>query len=112
MSFVTVYKKCSVSCSHKLDLPYPSSCARLHGHNYTVEVWITGEPDAHGLVADFSHIKEVVNCYDHRHLNDLLTPATAECFALKLRQHLLERFLGKEVRVRVWETENCYAEAP
>ncbi len=109
---MTIYKKCSISCSHQLDLPYPSPCNQTHGHNYTVEVWISGEPDAHGLVADFSEVKEVVNHYDHRHLNDLVVPATAENFALHLRRRLLERFPKVAVRVRVWETENCYAEAP
>lgn len=107
---MTIYKKCRIACSHSLDLPYPSPCRNLHGHNYTVEVWISGEPNAHGLVADFSHIKEVVGAYDHRHLNDLISPATVENVAQQLRDQLEERFPG--MAVRVWETEDCYAEVP
>lgn len=109
---ITVYKKSNIACSHSLDLPYPSPCSHLHGHNYTVEVWITGEPDAHGLVADFSHIKEVVGAFDHRHLNDLISPATVENLALHLRGRLEGRFPGTTVRVRVWESDSCYAEVP
>jgi 6-pyruvoyltetrahydropterin/6-carboxytetrahydropterin synthase len=46
-----------------------------HGHNYTLEVTVAGEPDAvTGFVVDLKWLKdvmerEVLAAYDHRHLN-------------------------------------------
>src|ERR1700687_6230997 len=46
-----------------------------HGHNYTLEVTVAGEVDpVSGFVVDLKDVKEilereVVNVYDHRHLN-------------------------------------------
>lgn len=33
---------------------------RLHGHNFTVEVQLTGELDANGMMGDYGHYKRVV----------------------------------------------------
>jgi len=46
-----------------------------HGHNYTLEVTVAGEPDAQtGFVVDLKWLKdviesEVLSVWDHRHLN-------------------------------------------
>ena len=46
-----------------------------HGHNYTLEVTVAGEPDAiTGFVVDLKWLKdvierEVLSAYDHRHFN-------------------------------------------
>jgi len=46
-----------------------------HGHNYTLEVTVAGEPDpVTGFVLDLKWLKdviarEVLDVYDHRHLN-------------------------------------------
>ena len=46
-----------------------------HGHNYTLEVTVAGEPDpVTGFVVDLKWLKdvmerEVLSAYDHRHLN-------------------------------------------
>jgi 6-pyruvoyltetrahydropterin/6-carboxytetrahydropterin synthase len=52
-------------------------CARRsgHGHNYTLEVTVAGEPDpVTGFVVDLKWLKavieeEVLAAFDHRHLN-------------------------------------------
>jgi 6-pyruvoyltetrahydropterin/6-carboxytetrahydropterin synthase len=52
-------------------------CARKsgHGHNYTLEVTVAGEPDpVTGFVVDLKWLKavieeEVLAAFDHRHLN-------------------------------------------
>jgi 6-pyruvoyltetrahydropterin/6-carboxytetrahydropterin synthase len=54
-----------------------------HGHNYTMEVTVAGEPDpVTGFVVDLKWLKEVMErevlaAYDHRHLN-LEVPDFAE----------------------------------
>jgi len=55
---------------------YEGKCARLHGHNYRLEVTIAGEQvNEQGLVMDFERLKaqvrEVLEPFDHQHLNEI-----------------------------------------
>lgn len=67
-------KKMEIAASHHLDLDYPSPCSRLHGHNYSVEVFCKSETlDGNGMVTDFKSIKkEVFDVLDHHDLNEVL----------------------------------------
>lgn len=63
------------SSSHQL-LNYGGKCENLHGHNFQVEVEVSGqelEPDT-GMLMDFKVLKqklaEVLAELDHTHLND------------------------------------------
>ena len=69
-----VSKKIRVAASHSLEVDYPTKCARLHGHNYEIEVFCKAqELDPNGMVVDFKTIKErVVDRIDHRDLNEVL----------------------------------------
>lgn len=67
--------KTNFSAAHFLR-GYPGACARLHGHNWEVEVVLRGaRTNELGLLADFRGIKlklqEVVATFDHRELNSL-----------------------------------------
>jgi len=57
-----------------LSLPYESKCSRLHGHNWTITVFLASrEVNAEGMVIDFKRVKEKVHDYlDHGNFNDLL----------------------------------------
>jgi queuosine biosynthesis protein QueD len=55
---------------------YEGPCARLHGHNYRVIIYIAGEElDERGMLLDFREVKRIcesaVNELDHRHLNEV-----------------------------------------
>jgi 6-pyruvoyltetrahydropterin/6-carboxytetrahydropterin synthase len=96
-----------------------------HGHNYTLEVTVAGEPDAvTGFVVDLKWLKdvmerEVLSVYDHRHLN-LDTPEfrlaipTTENIAIAAWQRLESAINGgggaKLSRIRVYETPEIFAE--
>jgi 6-pyruvoyltetrahydropterin/6-carboxytetrahydropterin synthase len=101
-----------------------------HGHNYTLEVTVAGEPDAvTGFVVDLKWLKdvmerEVLSVYDHRHLN-LETPEfknanpTTENIAIAAWKRLdpAINFGGgasgggaKLTRIRVYETPEIFAE--
>lgn len=111
-ALMTIYKTHSISSSHILNLPYDSKCNQTHGHNYKIEVWITGTMNELGLVVDFNTIKTVVMELDHAHINDFVEPATAEMMADYYCKKL-GAVCGNSVRsvkVRVWETDSCYAE--
>ena len=90
-------------------------CKRLHGHNYRVEIIVRGERHpTTGMVIDFAEIKRrfgpMIDQLDHQVLNDLpgLENPTAENIALWL---LTNADLKVASAIRVWETDDCYAEA-
>lgn len=72
MYYVT--KKMEIAGSHRLDLPYPSKCTRLHGHNWVVTVYCCARKlNGQGMVVDFTDIKEEIHSYlDHGNFNELL----------------------------------------
>ena len=76
---------------------YDGKCARLHGHNWTVEAVVRGrELDALGMLIDFKILKaelnRVLDEFDHHFLNELETFAqenpTAENLARKIFEQL------------------------
>lgn len=104
---------------------YPGACARMHGHNWKVEVEVTAsELDAIGMGVDFRVIKQaardIAERLDHRYLNDLepfvqINP-TAENIAAYFHQELSAQLNNDSIRVNavtLWETERAcvrYAE--
>jgi 6-pyruvoyltetrahydropterin/6-carboxytetrahydropterin synthase len=104
-------------------------CARRngHGHNYTLEVTVAGEPDpVTGFVVDLKWLKdvmerEVLSAYDHRHFNlevpefaaSKLIPTT-ENIAIAAWDRLLPAVTGsggaRLSRVRIYETPEIFAE--
>lgn len=72
MYYVT--KRIEISASHRLDLPYPSKCCNVHGHNWIITVFCRAEKlNEAGMVTDFSTIKKIVkDKLDHTMLNDVL----------------------------------------
>ena len=73
-----IAKEFHFSASHQLShLPADHQCARLHGHNYIVEVELESETlDTHGFVRDYRELdalkRYIDDKLDHRHLNDVL----------------------------------------
>jgi len=104
---------------------YPGACARMHGHNWKVEV----EVNAHGLDdigmgVDFKVIKQatrdLAEQLDHRYLNELeqfteVNP-TAENIAAWFYNRLSAKLNNDRIAVHavtLWETERAcvrYAE--
>src|SRR6202041_2721618 len=93
-----------------------------HGHNYTLEVTIAGEPDpATGMVLDLKELKdllqrEVMDRMDHRHLNYEVPELagkipTCENIAAVIWQLLESKIShGKLDRVRLYESPNLFAD--
>jgi 6-pyruvoyltetrahydropterin/6-carboxytetrahydropterin synthase len=98
-----------------------------HGHNYTLEVTVAGEPDpVTGFVVDLKWLKEVMErevlaAYDHRHLNletlefaaGKLIPTTENIAisAWNRLQPAVQAAGGAQLtRVRVYETPEVFAE--
>lgn len=85
-----------------------------HGHNYVLEVTVSGEPDTDtGMLIDLGAMdeaveREVVGRYDHKNLNEDIPefrgkPTTSEVVALEIANRLRPA-LPQLHRVRLWET--------
>ncbi len=130
---VTVTRRATFSASHRLYNPALSEheneqlfdkCANPngHGHNYILEVSVSGEPDpTTGYVIDLKHLKdiimrEVIAKVDHKHLNldvDFLQGVipTSENIARAIWAVLEKKIpRGTLTRIRLHETENNVVE--
>lgn len=98
-----------------------------HGHNYTLEVTVAGEPDlVTGFVVDLKWLKDVMeknvlSAFDHRHLNleveefrDQGMIPTTENIAIaawnRLEPAILAAGGARLSCVRVYETPEIFAE--
>lgn len=106
---------------------YDGPCERLHGHNYQVEVTISGDTlDERGLLLDFAELKKrlyvIIDTLDHQCLNELpdfadLSP-TSEVLARYIFTRLRPEIEGlglQLVSATVWETARAratYSESP
>ena len=113
---------------------YKGDCANLHGHSYKLEVTFSRNleaetlgndeyfPKPYSMVIDFKEIDhivtvEVLNDFDHTHLNKIVAVPTAEALAvniynrihrhIELAHDLVEEGLKLE-EVKLWETSNSY----
>jgi len=104
-------------------------CARRngHGHNYTLEVTVAGEPDpVTGFVVDLKWLKDVMEAkvlaaFDHRHLN-IEVPEFAEAKLIPTTENIaiaawkrlepeVKQASGARLsRVRIYETPEVFAE--
>ncbi len=132
---ISVFRKAHFNAAHRLHNPQWSEeknkavfglCNNpsYHGHNYELEVKLSGEVDPEtGYLIDLKILKDLIReqieyRFDHKNLNidteefRTLNP-TAEniCFVIWkiLREHLEEKY---ELAVRLYETPRNYVEYP
>lgn len=130
---VSVYRKAHFNAAHRLHNPNWSDAKNnevfgkcnmpnYHGHNYVMEVKVTGEidPDT-GYVIDLGILKgiieeEILDRYDHRNLNlDLpefknVNP-TAENIAVEIFNRLRKRLDDSfSLGLRLYETERNFVD--
>ena len=108
------------SAAHSLR-GYQGDCANLHGHNWTVEVFIRSEKlDPVGIAMDFKVLKKeldaVLGELDHKNLNEHPhfrdTNATSENLAMYIYRRLapsVDQAGVKLARVRVCESASSGA---
>ena len=137
---MTVAKRFRWEAAHRLPW-HDGPCDNLHGHSYRMTVELEGIPDERGMLIDFQDVKRVlaplVDAWDHAILvaetddelrrivaqtdwKHALLPfdTTAENLSTYVADHLCEEAADllvahgvTAVRVRLAETETCYAEA-
>ncbi|MDA8112301.1 MAG: 6-carboxytetrahydropterin synthase [Nitrospiraceae bacterium] len=119
----SVSVKRTFAASHRID-GYPGLCARLHGHNWTIEaVFATDRLNPLGMAVDFHEIERRLDPLllevDHSHLNDhpffCDKSTTAENIALFFYRGLAASLDGEKMeglklcQVSVWEMEGYRA---
>lgn len=72
MYYIT--KRMEIAGAHRLNLPYESKCANLHGHNWIITIHCKAKKlTDYGMVVDFTHLKRAIHDkLDHQCLNDIL----------------------------------------
>jgi len=133
MPLLTVTRRLTFNAAHRVHNPTLSDAENAalfgkcnnpnwHGHNYTLEVSVTGTPDpVSGYVIDLAELKELVNRVlldrvDHHNFNlDVPemagTNPTAENIILMFWRVLEPAIKPRTLsRLRLWETENNWVE--
>lgn len=132
---VSVYRKAHFNAAHRLYNPNWSDekneavfglCNNYnyHGHNYELEVKVTGEVDPDtGYVIDMKILKDLIYeeielRFDHKNLNldteefkNLIPTAENICYVIWtiLREKLDDKF---ELKIRLYETPRNFVEFP
>jgi 6-pyruvoyltetrahydropterin/6-carboxytetrahydropterin synthase len=110
----------SIAAAHRLR-GIEGKCEELHGHNWKVEVFVTGEElGADGLLIDFKWSKrataKVLQELDHKFLNELdafegLNPSS-ENLARHIHESLRKQLNQENIsvsKVTVWESDTAAA---
>ena len=96
-------------------------CERLHGHNWKVEVFVSGDKlDENGLLIDFREIKDKTEALmeelDHKFLNELEPFITINPSSENISRHLYEVLSGqlntdtiRISKITVWESDSACA---
>ena len=108
------------SAAHNLR-NFRGKCEALHGHNWKVEVVLSGKNlDESGVVLDFAEVtaatSEIMSEIDHRYLNDLPffmeNNPSSENIARYIFHRLQEKIDNDRVRIRrvtAWESQDACA---
>jgi len=132
---ISVFRKAHFNAAHRLHNPEwsdeknkdffgPCNNPMYHGHNYELEVKLTGEVDPKtGFLYDLSKLKKLIkeqveDNLDHKNLNlevaefkELNPTAEHICYVIYnyLRPHLEDHL---DLKVKLWETPRNYVEYP
>jgi 6-pyruvoyltetrahydropterin/6-carboxytetrahydropterin synthase len=108
------------AAAHRLTM-VGTKCENMHGHNWKIEVFLTGEKlDEAGVVMDFGDIKtrlrEIIGRLDHQYLNELAMfqgrQPSSERIAAYVAAELQQAIHHPAVRVSrvsAWESEDACA---
>lgn len=112
-----IFRQFKFDAAHRLNhLPEGHKCAQIHGHTYTLTVFLDGEiQHPIGWIRDFADIKgiveqQVLSFLDHVLLNDVsgLEQPTTECIAQWIWDKLIVHIPELET-VELWENQNSGA---
>ena len=109
-----------MAAAHQLR-DYEGGCEKLHGHNWKIEVHVTGrELGQNGLLIDFKRVKEatarLMEKLDHTFLNDLQPFKNVNPSSENIARHIYQSLSQdlndgnvKVSKVAAWESETACA---
>lgn len=110
-----VMVRLTFSAAHRVE-DYPGNCERLHGHNWSVEIFVRKRKlDGLGMVVDFRKLKEIakktVSKLDHAYLNELPEFKKKNPTAENIAKLIFDRVSNeiKLSKVSVYESEGTVA---
>lgn len=108
------------AAAHQLTM-VAKKCENLHGHNWKVEVYVTGDQLNHaGVVMDFGeikrHLSDIMDSLDHKFLNELDFFQDGNPSSENIAKHIADT-LQKKIsapsvrvsRVTTWESQDASA---
>jgi 6-pyruvoyltetrahydropterin/6-carboxytetrahydropterin synthase len=130
-----IAKEFTWEMGHRLPF-HEGKCKNLHGHSYKCIIELTGEPDKNGMVLDYFELKKIIEpiieeldhsfmvCVNDKEMIEVLNKlnsrkvivnfeTTAENICFYLLEEIKKSSLPpnlSEIKVRVFETDNTYAE--
>ena len=108
------------AAAHQLTM-VGSKCENMHGHNWRIEVYVTGEKlNKAGVLVDFgeikAHLAEVMKKLDHTFLNELDcfsdgNPSSENIaqFVARQLQAKIDNSSARVSRVTAWESDDACA---
>ena len=108
------------AAAHQLTM-VGSKCENMHGHNWKIEVYVTGEKlNAGGVLVDFgeikAHLAEVMKKLDHKFLNELEyfsdgNPSSENIahFVATQLQARIDNSAARVSKVTAWESDDACA---
>jgi 6-pyruvoyltetrahydropterin/6-carboxytetrahydropterin synthase len=108
------------AAAHQLTM-VGTKCENMHGHNWKIEVYVTGEKlDKAGVLVDFGlikkHVAEIMAMLDHKYLNELdyfqQKQPSSENIAYLVATELQQKIDSSAVRVSrvtAWESDDAGA---
>ena len=108
------------AAAHQLTM-VGTKCENMHGHNWKIEVYVTGEKlDDGGVVMDFGvikkHVRDIMSLLDHKYLNELeffqKSQPSSENIAYLVADKLQQKIDNSSVkvsRVTAWESDDASA---
>jgi 6-pyruvoyltetrahydropterin/6-carboxytetrahydropterin synthase len=108
------------AAAHQLTM-VGSKCENMHGHNWKIEVYVSGDKlNAGGVLVDFGEIKaklaEVMKKLDHKYLNELdyipngkPSSENIAYFVATELQSKIDNSSARVSRVTAWESDDAAA---
>ncbi len=97
-----IYRDFTFEAAHFLPLvPSDHKCRSIHGHSWSVRIYVKGPVNPCGWVVDFADIdqnfSDLFKILDHSLLNDFIDNPTSENVALFIFQNLPKTIKGATV---------------
>lgn len=115
----TLKRKYEFSSSHSLNLDnlcfeenqkIYGKCNNNHGHNYSLNVIVTGKINKYGFIIntkdlDYIVINNIIDVFDHKNINDILVlPSTTENLAQYIQNKLQKLLSNFDIGIELCET--------